>query len=809
MHFTNLSHGRALIAGLLLATTSFSPADDLKLWYDRPAKPWTEALPLGNGRLGAMVFGGVESERIQLNEESLWAGCQVESFAPDHVRHLDEVRRLILAGKAKEAHDYGLKHLAASPTGFRSYEPLGDLWLDFGKKGEVTGYRRELCLNEAVARTVYQVGGVTHTREVLVSAPADVLAMRVSTDQPAALSFTLRLTRHKDARITVAGENDRLHMDGQIIDVAREDGGYDKLPGGSGPGGAHMRFAGRLLVRCEGGKVTAGPENSLQITGADAAVILLTAATDYNRELLDFDRSIDPAAAAERLLAASAATPWNSLREAHVASHQGMFNRFAIDLQPGDSEAGQKPTDARLQAVKKGADDPALMALLTQYGRYLLISSSRSPGRLPANLQGIWNDQVWAPWQSDYHLNINLQMNYWPAPLTGLQETHDSLIGWFRPLCDRARMAAGRLYGARGWVVHHATNPFGRVTPSASTKQSQFLNGSLDPLCGAWLAAQLFDAWCFDGNPENLREILPILRGASEFILDTLIECPDGKLRIVPSNSPENTYIDPASGKPLRITAGSTYHMAIVRAVFDATTRAAGILGEDAGITARISAAMPKLPQVEIGADGRILEWAGPYREAEPGHRHVSHIIGLHPFDQITPDTPELFAAARKTLEYRLAHGGAKTGWSRAWTINFFARLRDGDTAALHCKELLRRSTLPNLFNTHPPFQIDGNFGFTAGVCEMLVQSHRRTDDGRFVIDLLPALPTAWPAGQVRGLHTRGGCAVDLTWRDGKPSAATIRSQRKTSVVVQYAGKSLPVELDAGQNLQLHIASFR
>jgi alpha-L-fucosidase 2 len=357
-------------------------------------------------------------------------------------------------------------------------------------------------------------------------------------------------------------------------------------------------------------------------------------------------------------------------------------------------------------------------------------------------------------------------------------------------MTKRGEKSAQLLYGTRGWVLFHATNPFGRSTPSGSTLQSQFLNGVLDPLCGAWMSIQLFDAWQFNGDPKALEVIHPMLAGSSAFVLDMLVECPDGKLRIVPSTSPENTYIDPKSGEKLRITTGSTYHMSIVRALFGATRRSAALLERDAELLARIDAATAKLPPIRIGQDGRILEWAEPRKEAEPGHRHVSHLIGLHPFDLITADTPELFAAARKTIDGRLAKGGAGTGWSRAWTINFFARLLDGDTAGHHCDELLRRSTLKNLFNTHPPFQIDGNFGFTAGVCEMLVQSHRRDPHGGFIIDLLPALPKAWSDGRVTGLRARGGFLVDVAWREGKATDYRIFSETPGEVTVRVNGET-------------------
>lgn len=798
------------ISAFLLIISHAAAADSL-MWYAKPAASWNEALPLGNGRLGAMVFGGTSTERIQLNEESLWAGSQFDSFAPDFKKHHDEVRRLMLAGKRGEAHQYGLKNLTSIPTSFRSYEPLGDLFLDFGNTGKITEYRRELSLSNAIARTTYQVGDATITREALISAPADVLAIRVSSDKPGALSFAVRLARHKDAKITVGGDNNRLQMDGQVVDVNRPDGTCFKKAGGSGPTGEHMRFAGRLLVRNQGGTVAAGENNSLKVTGADEVLILFTAATDYNLALLNFDRKIDPATVADRILAASSSLSWEKLHEAHVREHRPLFDRFSIELGSVDPKLENQPTDARLAAVKKGSTDPGLVAILAQYGRYLLIGSSRAPGRLPANLQGIWSEEKWAPWEADYHLNINLQMNYWPGPVTGLKDTLDPLTGWFQPMTERGKVTAKSLYGARGWLLFLSTNPFGHRTPSGSTASSQFLNGVLDPLCGSWMAVQLFDAWQFDGDPKSLAEIYPILSGSCEFVLDTLVQCPDGKLRIIPSTSPENSYIDPDTGEKLRITTGSTYHMSIVRALFDATRRCATMLKRDAAFVARIDAATAKLPAIKIGPDGRILEWSEAFVEADPGHRHVSHLIGLHPFDQITRDTPELFAAARKTIDGRLAKGGAGTGWSRAWTINFFARLLDGDTAAHHCDELLRRSTLSNLFNNCPPFQIDGNFGFTAGVCEMLIQSHRRDAEPGFIIDLFPALPKSWPSGKVEGLRTRGGFTADLTWSEGKPRSATIHPGPHSPAKVRLtcAGKSIELAVPPGNPVEVPANFFQ
>lgn len=764
------------------------------LWFDRPAGPWNEALPLGNGRLGAMVFGAVDRERIQLNEESLWAGRPVEAWPEEYPQHLEKTRALLFAGKRAEAEAHGIRHLTAEPTSFRSYQPLGDLFLDFGAGPQPTSYRRELALGTAMAEVRYRRGEATIQRQLFISAPHDVLAIRISTDKPGTLAFTASLAREMDIQ-PIAG----LGFTGQIIDVEKKDGGYDDNPGGSGPGGAHMRFAALGHIATRGGTVAPGPGKAT-VTGADEAWIFLTAATDYSLAKMDFDRAIDPLARCRDILARATADGWEKILANHLAEYQPRYHDVLLNL--GDESEEKQTTSARLEAVKKGGDDPGLVALHFQYGRYLLLASSRKPGVLPANLQGIWNDRMWAPWESDFHLNVNLQMNYWPAGPANLPDTIAPLVDWFENLSVRGREAARRLYQSDGWTCFLATNPFGRVSPSASSRPSQFLNANLDPLCGAWMAAQLFDLWQFTGDRRQLERLHPILRGAAEFTLDILTPMPDGRLGVAPSTSPENSYIDPTTGKPVRITTSSAYHMTLVRAILEATDRACAILGRDDDLRARIAAARAKLPPLRIGEDGRLLEWAEAYKEAEPGHRHISHLIGLHPFDQIGTHTPDLLAAARASLEHRIRHGGGGTGWSRAWLINFFARLRDGDAAREHYLALLRRSTLPNLFDTHPPFQIDGNFGATAGLAEMLLQSHEREPgtgpaDQRFILDLLPAFPKAWPDGSIRGLRARGGFIVDLTWNDGRVSGYKIQSAHPRDVVVRVNGETKVVRADS------------
>lgn len=780
---------------LICLATAWPVSASGTLWFDRPAAKWEEALPLGNGRLGAMVFGGVGRERIQLNEESLWAGRPIEAWPEDYPLHLEKTRALLAAGRFAEAEAYGIRHLTAEPTSFRSYQTLGDLFLDFGEGPEPAAYRRDLSLGSAMASVSYRRGEATIQRQLFISSPHDVIAIRLVTDQPGTLSFTASLVREKDIE-PITG----LGFTGQIVDVEKKDGGYDDNPGGSGPGGAHMRFAALGQAVTRGGSVTTG-QGKITIAGADEVWIFLTAATDYSLAKMDFDRSIDPLARCREILAKATADGWEKILASHFAEYQPRY--FNVVLQLGEESKEKETTSARLEAVKKGGDDPGLVALHFQFGRYLLLASSRRPGVLPANLQGIWNDRMWAPWESDFHLNVNLQMNYWPVGPANLPDTMDPLLDWFERLAGRGREAAQRLYQSDGWTCFLATNPFGRVSPSASTRASQFLNANLDPLCGAWMSAQLFDLWQFSGDRKLLERIHPILTGSTEFVLDILTPLPDGSLGIAPSTSPENSYLDPATGKAVRITTSSAYHMSLVRAILDATDRACAILGRDEALRARIASARAKLPPLRMGEDGRLLEWDAAYKEAEPGHRHLSHLIGLHPFDQIGTHTPELLSAARASINHRLKHGGGGTGWSRAWLINFSARLRDGDAARDHYLALLRRSTLPNLFDTHPPFQIDGNFGASAGLAEMLLQSHVRVSgsgpaDQQFILDLLPSWPKAWPDGSIRGLRARGGLIVDFSWKEGRVTHTSIRSTSPREVTVRRNGESQSMRVGPG-----------
>jgi alpha-L-fucosidase 2 len=771
------------------------PSKSEVIWYDRPAENWLEALPLGNGRIGAMVFGGVYEERLQLNEESLWAGEPVDAFPGNFYENLQKLREMVVDGKIIEARQFGIENMAKRPSSFRSYEPLADMWIRMTHEGDAIKYHRDLTLNTGIAIAEYEINGVGYKRESFISAVDDLVAVRITASKKEMISCEITLSRDKDMKLAKGNDN-ALMLTGQIVDVEAPDA-YDDNPGGSGPGGNHMKFAGLLKVKTTGG-TTSMTDTSIIIISADEAILLFTAATDYNIEKLNFDRTIDPNEIITNKIIKAENKSWDKLLEDHINEHRSIFDRVEIDL--GGEDIDSIPTDRRLASVIEGSNDPALASLYFQYGRYLLMSSSRKPGVLPANLQGVWNDRMWAPWESDYHLNINLQMNYWPADLCNLTEVMEPLSDWMVRMVERGKKGADTLYHANGWMLFTSTNPFGRCSPAGSTFSSQFMNGVLDPLAGAWMAMSLFRHYEFTLDRDYLERIAyPVLKGASEFLLDYLVEDDDGSLIIIPSTSPENNYIHPESGESVRITKASTYHMTIVREVLESTIKGMQILSVDEDLKELIYSALERIPKTRVGSDGTIMEWIEDFEEAEPGHRHMSHLMGLHPFAQITENNPELFSAAARTLERRLEHGGGHTGWSRAWIINFYARLFDAEEAHRHLQLLLKESTNHNLFDNHPPFQIDGNFGGTSGIAEMLLQSHNG------YLHILPSLPLAWPAGEVKGLCARGNFIVDIKWDNGRLTGLEVFSGSGGACKVRYGDQYQEIQTIAGKRYKPNI----
>ena len=749
---------------------------DLKLWYNQPAEEWTEALPIGNGRLGAMVFGGTQEERIQLNEESLWAGTPVNNNNPGASKHLKEIQKLLLAGETVKARKLGDKYLLGTPPRIRAYQTLGDLKLVFDdEQDSVKDYRRELELSTGISRVTYKIDGTIFTREVFASAVDDVIVIHISSNKSSKINMSISLDRIMDAT-TKAVSNNTLLMEGQIIDK-------DQLE--RGPFGKHMKFSALLNVVNKGGKLLSTNSN-LIVNDADEVTILITVATDYNIDNLNFDRTLNPTEVCNNIINKAVSNSFDILKGKHIAEHSAIFNRVEFSL--GNNQIINIPTDERIERVKNGAVDDGLIELYFQYGRYLLMGSSRSPGVLPANLQGIWNEHIDPPWGSDYHTNINLQMNYWPAEVCNLSETVNPLTKYFTGLLVPGRVTAKEMYNARGWMMHHVSDPFGR------TGLMDGIGWGTSPLAGAWMSLTFWRHYQFTQDENYLRKkAFPIMKEASQFILDFLIEDGKGRLVTVPSISPENTYINPKNNKITRITYSATIDVQIINELFDACIESAKILGTDSELVLQMEEAQKKLPPVLIGKDGTIREWIEDYEEAEPGHRHMSHLFGLHPGTQITTETPKLFEAAKRTIEKRLANGGGHTGWSRAWIINFYARLLDGENAYKHLLALLRKSTLPNLFDSHPPFQIDGNFGGTAGIAEMLLQSHNGE------IQILPAIPSEWRDGFIKGLKARGNFTVDIYWRKGELTKLIVQSGSGNTCNIKYQNKTIQIDTEVGK----------
>lgn len=793
------------VALTFLIIYSFSECNNtgkspLKLWYKQPADAsvkdspdgwkddteWLKALPLGNGSLGLMVFGDVNKERIQLNEESMWSGSPSDNDNPDAFSSQNKIRKLLFDGKYEDATSLtnktqvckglGSGHGNGATVPFGCFQTLGDLWIENGKNTEYENYYRELDLEEAVVRVNYTQGDVNFKREIFTSQPDQVMVARFTADKPGQISFSCSMNRPERFRSYI--ENNQLIMSGALS---------------NGKGADGLEYIARLKAVNKNGKISYR-DSKIVVEDADEVILYLSASTDYVLKYPKY-KGRDYIKISNENIEKALGKSYDELLGNHKKEYQEYFKRVSLDITAGP--IAEIPTDERLKNFKQTQSDPHLAELIFQYGRYLLISSSR-PGTLPANLQGIWANKIQTPWNGDYHTDVNIEMNYWLAEVTNLSETHLPLFDLLESLVEAGKKTAAIQYHKKGWVVHPITNTWGYTSPGESASWGMHTGA------GAWICSHIWEHFAFTGDKEFLSRMYPVLMGSVQFYMDWLVEHPVTKELVSgPAVSPENTFVAP-DGSHSQISMGPAHDQQVIWQLFTDFLLASNELQISDEFISEVEQAKKKLAGPKIGSDGRLMEWAEEFPEVEPGHRHISHLFALHPGAQINMEqTPELAMAAKKSLDHRIANGGGHTGWSAAWLINQYARLQEAEKAKESLNTVLSKSTSPNLFGQHPPFQMDANFGATAGIAEMLLQSHGGT------IYLLPAIPNDWPLGEVKGLKARGGFIVDIEWNGKELVEAVISSELGNNLRVGYKEKYITLNIEKGETERVLASDFK